>query len=145
MSRNGFVTSAQWVKGKKMILVPYVNDGLVAASDQQLNKFLLKLRTEFKIMSSEANYFLDQKYRLPTEIKISQYAYYAKMMLEKFGFTNNCKPVSTPIEKMRATTKKNKKIDEKYFLYRQVVGSLMYLMVGSRPDLAFSVGFLSRS
>lgn len=50
--------SAQWVKGKKMILVPYVNDGLVAAFDQQLNKFLLKLRTEFKIRSSEANYFL---------------------------------------------------------------------------------------
>lgn len=66
------------------------------------------------------------------------------MMLETFGISNS-KPVSTLMEKMRATTNKNKKIDEKYFLYRQVVGSLMYLMVGSRPDLAFSVGFLSRS
>lgn len=38
--------------------MPYVNDGLVAAADQQLNKFLLKLSTEFKIRSSEADYFL---------------------------------------------------------------------------------------
>lgn len=60
MSRNGFVISAQRVKvkGKKMILAPYVNDGFIAAYDQQLNKFLLKLGTEFKIRSSEANDFL---------------------------------------------------------------------------------------
>ncbi|GFY76747.1 integrase core domain protein [Trichonephila inaurata madagascariensis] len=29
--------------------------------------------------------------------------------------------------------------------YRQAVSALMYLMVGTRPDLAYSVGFLSRS
>lgn len=38
--------------------------------------------------------------------------------------------------------KENK--DEKHFPYRQVLGSLIYLVVGSRPDLAFSVGYLSR-
>ena len=31
------------------------------------------------------------------------------------------------------------------FPYRQAVGVLMYLMLGTRPDLAYSVGFLSRS
>ncbi|GFX63042.1 integrase core domain protein [Trichonephila clavipes] len=31
------------------------------------------------------------------------------------------------------------------FPYRQTVGALMYLRVGTRPDLAYSVGFLSRS
>lgn len=43
-----------------------------------------------------------------------QYAYYAKMMLERFGFTN-CKPVSTPMEKSRATTDKNKKLMKNIF------------------------------
>lgn len=28
--------------------------------------------------------------------------------------------------------------------YREVIGSLMYLMVGTRPDLAFSAGLLSK-
>ncbi|GFY41846.1 integrase core domain protein [Trichonephila inaurata madagascariensis] len=32
-----------------------------------------------------------------------------------------------------------------YFPYRQAVGALMYLMVGTRSGLAQSVGFLSRS
>ena len=31
------------------------------------------------------------------------------------------------------------------FPYRQAVGALMYLMLGTRPDLADSVGFISRS
>ncbi|GFU63113.1 integrase core domain protein [Nephila pilipes] len=37
----------------------------------------------------------------------------------------------------------NAKISD--FQYRQVVGALTYLMVETRPDLAYSVGFLSRS
>ena len=31
------------------------------------------------------------------------------------------------------------------FPYRQAVGALMYLMLGTRPDLAYSVGFISRT
>lgn len=41
-------------------------------------------------------------------------------------------------------TVEKENIDEKHFPYRQVVGSLIYLVVGSRLDLAFSVGYLSR-
>lgn len=39
------------------------------------------------------------------------------------------------------------KVSEKEtsFSYRQAVGSLIYLMLGSRPDLAYSVGFLSKT
>lgn len=133
------------VNGRKMILALYVDDGLVAASDQQeLDEFLSKLKDEFKIRSSEANYFLGLEIQRSSDgIKISQEAY-AKKMLEKFGFSE-CKPVSTPMEKGSASIDKNEIIDEKDFPYRRVVGSLMYLMIGSRPDLAFSVGFLSRS
>ena len=33
----------------------------------------------------------------------------------------------------------------KEFPYRQLVGALMYLMIEPRPDLDYSVGFISRS
>ncbi|KAG5878525.1 hypothetical protein JTB14_008930 [Gonioctena quinquepunctata] len=41
------------------------------------------------------------------------------------------------------TGKESKKVSN--FPYRQAVGALMYLMLGTRPDLAYSIGFLSRS
>lgn len=49
------------------------------------------------------------------------------------------------MEKGCATkTDEKENIYEQHFPYRQVIGSLIYLVVGSRPDLAFSVGNLSR-
>ncbi|XP_073964450.1 uncharacterized protein [Choristoneura fumiferana] len=55
----------------------------------------------------------------------------------------NCKPVPTPIVKnmQKVTTSENK---EK-FPYREAVGALSYLMVGTRPDIAYAVGVVSRT
>ncbi|KAF2892605.1 hypothetical protein ILUMI_13569 [Ignelater luminosus] len=53
-----------------------------------------------------------------------------------------CKPVSTLMTKETIETSKGKGIN---FPYRQAIGALMYLMIGRRPNLAFSVSFLSRS
>lgn len=132
--------------GKKLILGLYVDDGLVAATDQRdLEVFLENLRGEFKIVSKKAVYFLgleiDQQ---DGNIKISQKAY-AKKILERFNFTE-CNNVSTPMLKSPETLKAGKDEVQKHtFPYRQAVGALMYLMLGTRPDLAYSVGFLSRT
>ncbi|KAF2904116.1 hypothetical protein ILUMI_02069 [Ignelater luminosus] len=76
-------------------------------------------------------------------VKICQQAY-AKKILERFG--QDCKPVSTPMTKKLENSKQSRKSDKASDSpYRQAVGALMYLMVGTRPDLAFSVSFLSRS
>ena len=77
-------------------------------------------------------------------IKISQIAY-LKKVLERFNFSN-CKPVSTPMLKSPETiTTGNDSVKIKEFPYRQLVGPLMYLMIRTRPDLSYSVGFISRS
>src|SRR5271163_1126387 len=34
--------------------------------------------------------------------------------------------------------------DEKHYLYKQIVGKLMYAMVGTRPDLAYSLSVLGK-
>jgi len=60
------------------------------------------------------------------------------------------RPVITPTAahfKFRSLSEEEKKTEAVHMEripYANVVGSLMYAMVGSRPDLAFVVGFISR-
>lgn len=131
--------------GKKLLLVLYVDDGLIASSDvNELKYFLNELKSEFKIVSKEADYFLGiQIKRESGNIKIFQEAY-AKKILERFNFTS-CKKVNTPM--LKCSDQGKNPVQEKEdvgFPYRQAVGALMYLMLGTRPDLAYCVGFLSR-
>ncbi|KMQ83327.1 integrase core domain protein [Lasius niger] len=132
--------------GKKLILVVYVDDGLIGATDSQdLEVFLKELKSEFKIISKKAEYFLGLEIKQEeNNVKISQQAY-ARRILERFNFLN-CKPISTLMLKSSEISRTGKDdAKEHKFPYRQAVGSLMYLMLGTRPDLAYSVGFLSRS
>ena len=129
--------------GKKIILVLYVDDGLVAATDSQdLKSFLEELSTEFKIVHKKADFFLGLEIeRENGNIKICQKAY-AKKILHRFNFSE-CRPVSTPM--IKSSGFETGKDDKPSFPYRQAVGAIMYLMLGTRPDLAYSVGFLSRN
>ncbi|KAG5893345.1 hypothetical protein JTB14_000111 [Gonioctena quinquepunctata] len=105
-----------------------------------------ELESEFRITWKSAVYYLgleiDQ--REDGSIKISQNTH-ARKILERFHFSD-CKPISTPMLKGREileTGKESKKVSN--FSYSQAVGALMYLMLGTRLDLAYSIGFLSRS
>ena len=58
---------------------------------------------------------------------------------------DNCRPVSTPIEPKTSLVKASD--SDPVFeqnLYQGMIGSLMYLVTCTRPDLAFSVSYLSR-
>lgn len=133
------------IKGEKLIIVLYVDDGLVAATKlEDLKQFLCELKSEFKITTRDADYFLGLEIeKIGNDIKIKQKAY-TKKILDKYNFAE-CKPVSVPI--LKGTECKSGKENEKEsnYPYRQAVGVLMYLMLGTRPDLAYCIGFLSRS
>lgn len=132
---------------KKMFVALYVDDGLVMATDKEdIECFLKELKNEFKITIKPASYFLgiEIEHIENRGIKISQKAY-AKKILERFNFQDS-KPVSTPIIKEPVLPTSNEESDKQSnFPYRQAVGALMYLMIGTRPDLAYSVSFLSRT
>lgn len=133
-------------KGKKLLIALYVDDGLIAANDQHDSEMFIKeLRAKFKISVGEVSCFLglEIERRSDNSITVSQKGYAGKI-LQRFGF-DECKPVATPMLKDSGTHQKPEDTTSPNFPYRQAVGALMYLMVGTRPDIAYSVGFLSRS
>ena len=74
---------------------------------------------------------------------------YIKRILERFRM-HNAKPVDTPMEKEKILsidqcpkTEEEKKYMEKV-PYASVVGSLMYAMLCTRPDICFTVSMVSR-
>ncbi|GJR98037.1 putative ribonuclease H-like domain-containing protein [Tanacetum coccineum] len=74
-------------------------------------------------------------------ISISQDKYVAEI-LKKFDFVS-VKTTSTPIETQKPLVKDKKASDVDVYLYRSMIGSLMYL-TASRPDIMFAVCACSR-
>lgn len=64
-------------------------------------------------------------------------------MLEELGMSD-CKPIKTPLEPMIQLKKWTNECEKVNHPYRELIGTLMYIMLGSRPDLCFAVGYLSR-
>lgn len=129
---------------EKLIVVLYVDDGLVAASKKEdIKLFLSRLQEEFKITIEPIGYFLgihvDRKE--DGSIFIDQQRY-AEDVLRRFNMAD-ATPVSTPIEQYLPTEEvTNVKLSDAP--YRQAIGCLMYLAVGTRPDVAFAVSYVSQ-
>ncbi|GFU83036.1 retrovirus-related Pol polyprotein from transposon TNT 1-94 [Trichonephila clavipes] len=87
-------------KGRKLLIVLYVDDGLIAATDQQDSEMFIKeLKTKFKISVGKVSCFLglEIEHHKDNSITINQKGY-ARKILKCFGF-KECKPVATPMLK----------------------------------------------
>lgn len=67
---------------------------------------------------------------------------YAHKVLNKFSMSD-CNAVAIPCDPNQVTSNFNDS-EKVEFPYRQLVGSLMYLAVATRPEIAFAVGNASR-
>ena len=65
--------------------------------------------------------------------------------MSRFGMENS-KPVSTPLDPGTKLAKLDSCLKEELeeYPFRELIGSLMYLAVGTRPDIAFAVNSLSQ-
>lgn len=131
--------------GQKLIVAVYVDDGLVAGTNiNEMESFVQKLKTEFKITVGYVDYFLGMEVTFShdsSSIFICQSAYINRI-LQKFGMENS-NTVTTPYEQFH--TGDEDKILEDTVPYREAVGSLMYLSVATRPDIAYAVSMVSES
>ncbi|KIK72155.1 hypothetical protein PAXRUDRAFT_22330 [Paxillus rubicundulus Ve08.2h10] len=119
-----------------------------------MNSIKAKLLAAFKMRDlGEAKYILgieiNQDRKLQT-ISLSQHQY-SRTILDRIGMTT-CKPVWTPMahnSQLSPTDLENDQILPEMVIegwkvsYLTVIGSLMYLMLGTRPDIAYAVGTLS--
>lgn len=149
----GFIQSTSdpciYVKaGGDVYLGVYVDDIVVAArSEDSIKEVKSALSSKFDIKDmGKMHHFLGMTVVQDEAqgcVWISQPAH-TENLLKNFGM-QDCKPVDTPADistKLVKATEQESCIDQ--HLYQSAVGSLMYLSVSTRPDIAYAVGNLAR-
>jgi Reverse transcriptase (RNA-dependent DNA polymerase) len=133
------------------IIAIYVDDLLIAgASMPDINKVKDSLKQRFKMSDLGAcHFYLGMEVvrnRPHRTLKLSQTAYLEKV-LRDFNMANCNNKVTTPME----TSSRLMPAEPGYQAdpvfrknYQSAVGSLMYAMLGTRPDLAYAVSVISR-
>lgn len=130
-------------KGKLLIGV-YVDDFIIASSNQyELNLFKKKIQNTFETRDlGELNYCLGIKFeRINGAIYASQ-TKYTEDTLKKFNM-DQCRPVSNPME-VGINLKKREEEKATEYPYQNLIGSLMYLALATRPDISYAVSYLSQ-
>ena len=130
--------------GKMPIVCLYVDDLIYIGSNiAMLESFKKSMMAEFEMSDlGMMHYFLGiEVLQSSTGILISQKKYVGEI-LDRFQM-KDCNPVSTPFEFGLKLNKDNggKKVNST--LYKQIVGSLMYL-TATRPDIMHAVSVISR-
>ncbi|XP_073942519.1 uncharacterized protein [Choristoneura fumiferana] len=91
----------------------------------------------------EINYCLGITFERDEKQIILKQRQYIETILENFG-CKDCKPASTPMDTGLKLTKGTSPTKEKDIPYQNLIGSLMYLAVATRPDIMFAVSHLSQ-
>jgi hypothetical protein len=136
-----------------IILALYVDDMLIAGSSvTEINLLMQQLAENFEMKDlGPAKQILGMRiFRNRTEgfLKLSQ-AKYIKKLLERFN-VGDAKTRNTPLETHLKFSKDQypQSYEEESHMskvpYASTIGSLMYAMVCTRPDIAHAVGVVSR-
>lgn len=132
--------------GNDIIMAIYIDDGIIAAKDDNKIQAVINfLRKEFAVKVFEAKFFLGFEifYKTDGTIFINQQCF-ADKIVSKFGMMN-ANTVSTPADTFAfEMVEDNETSSSTNFPYRAAVGSLMYLAVGTRPDISYALGVVSR-
>jgi len=133
-------------KSESTFISVYVDDITIIGPS---SVFVKEIKEQFK-RKFDCKDLGDAKYILGLEltytetgIRISQLSYIEKILL-RFGMSNS-RPVATPLDPNMPLRKAEPGTEvEDIGVYQSVIGSLMYAVTGTRPDLAHTVTLLSQ-
>ena len=146
---NNFVQSnvdhclyIKYVDGKLVIILVWVDDLIIAARNDILmsdTKQMLKDKFHMKDLG-RLSYFLGIHFEQGVDyVRMNQRKYLVKL-LEKFEMSN-CKPRTTPSEQKLECDGENLTDPRRY---RELIGSLIYAMTCTRPDICWIITTLSQ-
>lgn len=148
MIENGFKRSKHdyclYVKegSSPIFVILYVDDLLIVSPSNQLIENLKSaLNKSFKMTDcGSLKYFLGMEFVYDKgSLRISQTKSIEKVLC-RFGM-ETCNPSHTPMDKNCDLQRSDLKVNQPY---RELIGCLMYLMLCTRPDICFVIGYLSR-
>jgi hypothetical protein len=127
--------------------VLYVDDLVIAGNSMQMmNKFQRDIASRFDMKDlGELKWILGMEVRRDRKkrtIEIVQTAYFDQM-LKRFGM-EDCKPASVPMVDSNLPKLSIEDGAGPSGMYQSMVGSLLYAVIMTRPDLAFPVQTLGR-
>jgi hypothetical protein len=130
-----------------IFLLVYVDDILIAGSDVQLvNAVVNQLGATFDLRDlGEPKMFLGMEIHRDTTagiLKLSQ-TRMTEELVKKYNLSE-ARTRSTPFNTSVKLTKEGTLLDTTKYGYAELVGSLLYLSVCTRPDIAQAVGALAR-
>lgn len=128
-------------EGANQILIGlFVDDILSSGQPEQLDSLFRDISSVFKLKDlGEVSKIVGLEIKRTSEIITVDQSQFIRLILEKFGMSD-CKPMDTP---MIANNESSKMEFEDKSLFRQAVGSLNYLSVGTRPDISYAVYHVS--
>jgi len=143
--------SCVFVKGdirNGLTITVYVDDVKLIGGDKQAMKQTLdQLRTEFRTTTGDISYYLGmsiKRDRAKRTITLNQRAYLEKI-LDRYGYSRKGRTVKTPMitgQRLEAFDGIATESSKKEFAAQ--LGSVMYAMCITRPDIAFAVSSLAQ-
>ncbi|KAG5888931.1 hypothetical protein JTB14_006299 [Gonioctena quinquepunctata] len=135
------------IDGDIIYLALFVDDGLILTkSNDTVQKLLAHLEMNFEITRGDAKCFIGIELwrdRRNKQIGITQQCF-VKKILKKFNMSD-CSPSNIPFQPgLQLQNDSNVNEEPPNIPYREAVGSLLYLAMISRPDLAFDVSYVSQ-
>ncbi|CAL4187015.1 unnamed protein product, partial [Meganyctiphanes norvegica] len=145
-SQNDMCLFVRIQNDEKLFVILYVDDLIVVASSMTiLTEFKSKFSKKFKVKDmGQIRWFLGMQFVVSnSHISINQ-SLYTQNILQRFNMSD-CNPRNIPCDlSVYSLLTTESEPCEDPTAFRELIGSLIYLHMGTRPDLTFIISLLSQ-